>query len=169
MATVRNQNGEFEASRGGGRPSSWKPEYNEAIVKFFERERPYREHFDTKGHMQPIPERLPFFEDFARSIGVDDTTLVNWAKEDKAAMEREEVSKYPGFFAAYSHAKHLQKRQIVEGAMVGAYNPQFSIFLAKNVTDLRDKQEMEHTGKDGAPLFLPTSILEKNDLTNDGK
>lgn len=144
-------------AKGPGQPTKWRPAYNEEIVRFFERKEPYREQTDAKGRVQFLPERMPFFSDFAAKIGVDDDTLVEWAKE-------ENMEKYPGFSAAYARAKQLQKRQLIEGALAGAYAPQFSIFLAKNITDMRDKQEHEHTGKDGAPLFLPTTVVNKNKL-----
>lgn len=156
-------------ARGPGQPTKWKPAYNEEIVRFFERKEPYREQTDAKGRVQFLPERMPFFSDFAAKIGVDDDTLMNWANADKEAQGVDEngepkVSPCPGFFGAYARAKQLQKRQLIEGALAGAYAPQFSIFLAKNITDMRDKQELEHTGKDGAPLFLPTTVVAKNKL-----
>lgn len=130
-----------------GQLTKFKPQYCQEIVDFFVREQPYREHEDDKGKIQLIPERMPFFEDFAMLIGVDVTTLLAWVNDT-----RNEKSKYKGpvrmadktqmvtFSQAYAYAKHLQKKQLIEGAVAGAYAPQFSIFLAKNITDMKDEQ-----------------------------
>ena len=130
------------AKRPAHRPTKCKPEHNQAIVELFTLQDPYKIIYDVKGKAQYIPVRLPFFEDFAESIGVDDDTIGTWSK-----VENEK--KYPGFHSAYMRAKELQERQIIEGGMVGAYNPQFSIFLAKNITRLRDVSKLEHSGPDG--------------------
>lgn len=123
---------------------------------------------DKKGNEYEIEEEVATdfltFEGFAAEIDVDCDTLVEWNRRDLEALEQNLASPYPGFSAAYKKAKHLQKKLLVQNAMSNRYHPIFSIFVAKNATDMRDKQELEHTGKDGAPLFLPTTVVNKNKL-----
>ena len=118
-----------------GQPTKWKPRFNQDIIDFFTVDEPYREHEDDKSKIQLIPAILPLFENFAHKIGVNGDTLVEWAKE-------ENKKKYPGFSAAYARAKQLQQAQLVQGAIAGAYAPQFSIFLAKNITNMRDESTL---------------------------
>jgi hypothetical protein len=139
------------AKHPGGRPTKYKPEYCEEIIKFFSVE-PYQKEIvevststttNSKGgtsefrkeKYQRVSNPLPFFEAFGRSIGVSDDTIVNWAK------------KYPEFLAAYNTAKALQKEFLVQNGLAGTYPPASFIFTAKNITDMRDKQEVEATKK----------------------
>jgi hypothetical protein len=134
----------------GGRPSKYKPEYCQELIDFFSREPNRKEVMEvstsngvnSKGGTNDfrkekyvlVPNDPPFFEDFATSIGVSDDTIVNWAK------------KYPEFLAAYNKAKFLQKRFLIINGLAGCYPPASYIFTAKNITDMRDKQEVEHSG-----------------------
>lgn len=156
-----------------GQPTKWRPEHNEALVKYFDipPSKTVTRVKRVKGELVEVEEivaaEFPTLEGFAASIDVDVDCMSNWANADRDAMENGEESKYPGFFGAYKKAKQLQKALLITNSMAGRYHPIFSIFVAKNVTDMRDKQELEHTGKDGSPLFLPTSIVNKNNLTNE--
>lgn len=133
-----------------GRPSKWSPEFNAAIVEFFSEE-PSRERQITVRHKngneetryETVANPLPTFERFAHTIGVNGDTLVEWAKP--GANEK----KYPGFSAAYKTAKEKQKDFLVENGLMSLYNPAFAIFTAKNITDMRDSQELKHSGSMG--------------------
>ena len=81
---------------------------------------------------------FPTFERFAYSIGVHRETLRNWC----------DVS--PEFFAAYKKAEMLQKDILIQNGLMGGYEKTFAIFTAKNVTDMRDRQELDHTSSDGS-------------------
>lgn len=144
----------------GGRPTKYKPEYCEQIVRYFSR-RPTRrveiKHYDKTGAYKWSDWRLearplPTFLEFSMKIGVDDDTLVEWSKEENKA-------KYPGFSAAYARAKELQKRFLIENGLNGSFNPQFAIFVAKNITDMKDKQEMDHN-PDGKPIQISVVSYE---------
>ncbi len=76
---------------------------------------------------------LPTFEKFAVSIGVCVDTLNEWTKVHEEFSE------------AYKKCKNLQKDMLNDLAMRGFYNPTYTIFVAKNITDMRDKQEIEAT------------------------
>ncbi len=141
------------------RPTKWKREFNQAIIDYFtiEDDKVYREHQDDKGKVQILPHLFPCFEGFAQKIGVACSTIVDWANENEANNK-----KYPGFHAAYTRAKELQKQQLVRGTMAGAYNNQFAIFLAKNITDMRDVQTVEG-GDPSKPIILKNDFSSKEE------
>lgn len=143
-----------EANNKGGAPCLWKPEYNEQIEQYFDKEA-----FDVKEVVttgakdyhkvdyKVIPEKLPTFERFAHSIGVDADTLRNWADMDESDIANkvpEDQRRCPGFFGSYTRAKKLQKAILVEGGLAGAYQGNFAIFVAKNFTDMKDRSEVDH-------------------------
>lgn len=131
-----------------GRPTKYKPEYCTAIVEFFDGPRTQErvksittgknEYERTDYETVPMP--LPTFAKFARSIGVNGDTIVEWTKH------------YPEFSAAYNAAKDLQKEFLVDNGLAGHYPPASFIFTAKNITDMRDRQEV--TGADGGPIQI---------------
>lgn len=124
----------------GGRPSKYDPEYCNRMVNFFD-----IEHTVTKvkdivnqktgevNHVE-IEEcaKLPTFERFAADLGTHRETLRNWCNEHEE------------FFVAYKKCQELQKDMLINLAIRGYYNPTFSIFTAKNITDMRDKVETEN-------------------------
>ena len=133
-----------------GRPSKYKSEYCDELVKFFDRE-PYYEkelqHFDKDGSYKwsdykRYPNDLPTFAHFAKKIGVNGDTLVEWTKVNKE------------FSAAYKRAKELQKEFLIENGLQGLYNATFAIFTAKNITDMRDVQAIQYSGEDGGPIQI---------------
>lgn len=144
-----------------GRPTLYKDEYPEKMVAFFnvdktqkvtlERTKKYNKDGtliqDTEKY-KIIPNDLPTFEAFARSIDVSDRTLENWynAVVDSEADEPER--KHPEFFRAYNRCKGLQKEFLVDNGLQGNSPPATTIFVLKNVTDMTDKQVIETNDKD---------------------
>jgi len=134
----KSENGKKHA---GGRPTSYKPEYCEAILKFFSVER-FKETKETvttaKGTVIEKPVRimneLPTLERFAATLGVSTETVKNWTRH------------FPAFNEAFTRAKELQKDFIVQAGFSGMANPVFAKFTAINMTDMRDKTEVEHSG-----------------------
>jgi hypothetical protein len=139
----------------GGRPTDYKSEYCEALIKWFEVE-PNREveipHLkdgevawtDYKIMANPLPK----FHEFAKSIGVVHSTLLEWC------------DKQIEFSKTYTRAKELQKYFLIENGLNGCYNANFAIFVSKNITDMRDRQEL--TGADGKDL-IPARTLTKEE------
>jgi len=130
-----------------GAPSKWRPEFNEAIIRFFDR-KPYTDTTIELEQKEGKPGKviknrdvvdMPFFSDFAASIGACTSMVVTWAKE-----ENEE--KYPGFRSAYLRAKELQEQILVTNTLRGNYEQQFAIFTAKNIFNWRDKSDVRTTG-----------------------
>lgn len=110
-----------------GQPTKYKEEYCQEMIDFFDVE------CVTYGPRDKKINKFPTFERFALKIGVHHQTLLNWRDAN------------PQFFEAYIKCKEIQKDLLIEGGLSGHYNAAFTMFLAKNVTDLRDKQEVEHS------------------------
>lgn len=154
MPKGRNQLGEFETEKTMGRPTKWTPGLNDRMVGFFQGEA-YREiqRLNPKTgaeYSEFVANKLPFFGEFERKEGIYHGSLAEWAKPENA-------SKYPGFANAYKHCKELQKEFLSQNALMGLTNPTFSIFLAKNITDMRDQVDQRHVDADGqtvAPLTI---------------
>lgn len=138
------------AKNKGGRPPSYKPEYCDDIVKFFSVAKSERviksvvtgKNEYEKTEYESVPNELPTFAKYARKIRVNGDTIVEWAK----AKNEDGSLKYPEFTAAYNTAKELQKEFLIDNGLAGLYPPASFIFTAKNITDMRDKTEVEHSG-----------------------
>ncbi len=131
-----------------GRPSKYDPKYCEEIIAYFDIEPNYEKelnHVTAKGSewtdYKKWANSLPTFLGFAKQIGVNGDTLVEWAKVHK------------DFSAAYNRAKDLQKWFLIENGLNGLYNPQFAIFVAKNITDMKDKSEVEQNINIPQPIY----------------
>lgn len=125
------------APKKEGRPSIYYPEICDELLEHFEVE-PFENQEVTLQNGQKkivqVPNRPPTFEGFAWKCGITHATLIEWTKV------------HPEFLKAWSKCKDKQKEMLVQGGLLGYYSTQFAIFYAKNVTDLRDKTEIEHTG-----------------------
>ena len=115
-----------------GRPTKYDEKYCEGIIEFFNQE-PFKVSHGENGKIEMTPCPLPTFERFAFSIGVHRDTLHEWLKKHEA------------FSDAYKKAKDLQKDILIQNGLIGAYDKTFAIFVAKNVTDMNDKQEHDIT------------------------
>lgn len=113
-----------------GRPVEYDPAFCDKLVEFFSGE-PMNITVTDKGIIKSA-NKLPTFENFAASISVSTKTLYNWSEQ------------FPEFLQAFARARELQKNWLIENGLNGTYNPQFTIFVAKNITDMRDKQELDH-------------------------
>ena len=121
-----------------GQPTKYKPEYCQQLIDYFSIE-PLeiireQEITDTEGGKyisRRLPQRFPWFEGFARKIGVHRNTLKNWCAE------------HPEFAEAYDTAKDLQREFIVDVALSGAAPPSFAIFTMKNVCGWRDERDLK--------------------------
>lgn len=125
-------------AKRGGRPTKYKTRYVKEIVDYFNIE-PTREITDLirykdgteKESTKEVANSLPTLEGFAASIGVSVQILSDWAERN------------PKFKHAIITAKAHQKNILIENGTKGLYNPAFTIFVAKNVTDMTDKSVIE--------------------------
>ena len=154
-----------------GRPSKFRPKYIKSIIDYFSVE-PYRkevmetsEEYYKEGGLKKksektrlIPNKLPTLFGFAKSIGVSYKTVWSWAFEKEEAKLSKNLK---DFRNAYKEAKELQKEFLISIGLSGASNAPFTIFTAKNVTDMRDKTETDITSG-GKPLPLLYAIRNNN-------
>jgi len=118
----------YAVGNKGGRPriipKDKVAEYGEMMLAEFE------EHLTTlEEHKDPI-----FIEAWARRHRISDDTLRRYVEENEV------------FCASYKRCKQIQKEVLIKGAMKGWFNPTAFIFTAKNITDMRDKQEVDVSG-----------------------
>lgn len=135
-----------------GRPTKYKPKYCQEIIKYFNIE-PWREIYDiytykdgtTKETKRLIANDLPTLEGFATKIDVNIDTLNDWGK------------KHPEFLRAKEKAQALQKDILIKNSLAGLYQGNFAIFVAKNVTDMKDRTETDITSG-GQPIGQPDPV-----------
>jgi len=90
---------------------------------------------------------VPFYADFARQVGISYRTL----KECEENGDKE-------FSQAWQKCKEIQGRYIALAALNGLSNHTFSIFVASNLTDWRDKKQL--TGKNDGPVALTVAEMD---------
>lgn len=78
-----------------------------------------------------MPNRLPTLKNFAKEIEVAYTNVYQWIKKHKK------------FRHAFTQAKKIRKWFLIENGLQGMYNPAFAMFVAKNITDMKDVQKIE--------------------------
>ena len=147
-----------------GRPSSYKEEYAEDLIRFFDQSvYSIQTTYDKDGNekIEKVLNPFPTLARFATKVGVSRDTLHEWAN----AKDENGELKHPEFSDAYKRAKDYQEALLVEGAIGGMYQANFSIFTAKNVLGWRDKMEQEITGAEGAPLLtgIQVSFVKPNE------
>ena len=121
-----------------GQPTKYKPEYCQQLIDYFSIE-PLKivaeqKIIGTEGGKyvsRRLPQRFPWFEGFARKIGVHRNTLKNWCNE------------HPEFAEAYETAKDLQREFLVDIGLSGTTSASFAIFTMKNVCGWRDERDLK--------------------------
>lgn len=134
-----------------GRPSSYRPEYADRLREYFNIEAGKDIAYETASGEEKVARAaadFPTFAGFCCEIGIHRDTLHEWIK------------KHEEFSDAYKEAKEHQERILVQNGLKGGYHANFAIFTAKNVIGWRDKQDIEHTGKDGKDLIPEVSDTE---------
>lgn len=121
-----------------GQPTKYKPEYCQQLIDYFSiepleiiREQEITGTEGGKYISRRLPQRFPWFEGFARKIGVHRNTLKNWCNE------------HPEFAEAYETAKDLQREFLVDIGLSGATSASFAIFTMKNVCGWRDERDLK--------------------------
>ncbi len=166
----------FAEGNKGGRPTKFRGEFIQQLIDFFSIE-PYTKElmeevkeYYKDGELKKestkykhIPSKLPTLYQFSKKIGVSYSTVYRWAEkgEDQENIEElkgeytdsqlEEIKQHreqiKEFCNAYKEAKELQKEFLISIGLSGAAPSPAFIFTAKNITDMRDKQELDHTSK----------------------
>lgn len=172
-------------SKEVGRPSKYKPEFCEEMIKYFSVDAYRKETMEKSTEyfkdgvkkkesekFKLVPNKLPTFFNFARSIGVSTEAILRWKEArigrlEKSAVDKKDnrLFKYPQFRGAYNDVKQLQKEFLMELGLAGASPPASFIFVAKNITDMRDKIEVPVDGE-GNPvtgfIILPQRMTQQD-------
>src|SRR3990167_3782487 len=163
------------------RPLKFETKYTEKLLKFFYIEpykkvvsESTTESFKDGGIKKQsvkyrlIPNKMPTLFRFSREISVSYSTVWRWAEKGKdedleriiesqikaGKTDKEALKLALGikeFCNAYKEAKELQNEFLISIGLAGAAPSPFAIFTAKNVTDMRDKQETDITSG-GKPI-----------------
>lgn len=153
-------------THAGGRPTKYKAKYIKMMLDYFSKPSyetwVKKEIVKANGTVEKEyalkPAKLPTIFSFGRSIGVNDDTLLEWAK--KKTSKGSKKLKYPEFSAAYNAARKMQKEFLINNALAGLSPPASYIFTAKNITDMTDKTEVDHTTKGQAMKFVEVSFAD---------
>lgn len=147
-----------------GRKTKYKPKFCQALVDFFDVE-PFTDvkipHYEKKAgkagkivvweDIKRMPNKLPTLRDFAKLIKVHVSNIYEWLNEKSKVF-------HPEFRDAFTQAKEIRKDFLIQNGLMGMYPPLSFKFVAINLTDMVDKSEFEHGGKDGAPI--PLTIVD---------
>ncbi len=132
-----------KAKHPGGRPSKYKPEFADQLIKVFKDAQPWYESPVTmfkdgkviRESMERKANAPPFVSAFAHQVGVCTDTLYEWGGIHKE------------FSLALKYARDRTEQIMAENGLLSLYNATFTIFAAKNMIGWRDKQEVEHSGE----------------------
>lgn len=147
------------AKNKGGRPTKFKKEFSQELIKFFDIE-PYRketlekmkEYFESgkvkkeSEKYQFVANKLPTLYRFSEKIGVVYSTVWRWAEKGEWNEEDgEKPLEFQEFCNAYKAAKEIQKEFLISLGLSGTTPPSSYIFTAKNVSDMRDQSNLDLT------------------------
>jgi len=125
-----------------GRPTLYTPELNEELRDFFSKDRFATITVVTTGkndyckeEEKRVANELPTFERFAEVKGISRDTLYEWEKN------------HPEFSDTMEKCRQIQKDFLIQNGLMGLYQSNFAIFVAKNFTDMKDKSEVDMTTK----------------------
>lgn len=127
-----------------GAPVKYHDGIPKQLTEFFDREL-YT--IDIDGNK--VPSKLPTIERFCCDIDIVTSTFYEWNK------------KYPELSSAFKKAKHYQKDQLMQMALMGIYKEGFAKFVAINITDMKDKIEHD-VGKDAKEVLLGYQLKPKD-------
>jgi len=115
----------------GGRPTTYRPELCQELIEWFNQE-PWE---DVGG--KRLPRKLPTLIAFAREKKIGLSTIYDWTNKEHASYQKRFSETF------MKMAKDAQKEALIQNALLGLYNPFFSKFVAVNISDMRDKQDVD--------------------------
>ena len=134
-----------------GRPTNYRVEYCKSMLDYFtvkatEEEETSEETVNIEdgkfGQKKKLSKKTS-----KRKVGSGLPTLEGWCCTLPITMRRmyDWIAKHEDFKETYMLCKQIQKNMLVQNTLLGRYQPGFAMFLAKNITDLKDdpKEEAE--------------------------
>ncbi len=147
-----------------GRPTKYTPQLCQDLIDFFSTP-PYTEkeipHYDTKtGQVawtdtKRVPNDIPTLTAFCTKYQLGWGTVHNWIEPDDPTF-------CPDFLNAYTHARALRADFLVNGGWNNVCQANTFKFIAVNLTDMRDKQEVEHNVKDSIASLIQAASQEQH-------
>ena len=95
-----------------------------------------------------LPRKLPTLIAFARDKNIGLSTIYDWMNPKHASFQKE-------FSETFTRrVKSAQQEVLVQNALQGLYNPVFAKFLAINITEMRDKRDVDFNDNRMVQLIL---------------
>ncbi len=124
-----------------GAPTKYQEDYPEKALAYFTRDayEPLMHNGQPvvnkkTGKFEFVTSEFPTIEGLGRHLDTFHQVIGDWRK------------KYKDFDAACIAGKARAKHQLIQGGMLGRYHPNFTMFVAKNCTDMVDKKETSVSG-----------------------
>lgn len=130
-----------------GRTPLYKPIYAKLMLEYF-MGGPDQEYSKELGRVKST--RLPTFEGFASTLRVPSSYLYKWRDD------------FPDFRDAFLLCKDKVKDKLINETLAGSYQSSFAIFVAKNLTDMRDDNQKQSSGGINIQLNVGNSNLLDN-------
>ena len=114
-----------------------------------------------KLHTESVKFTVPWIEELALLLDVDDGTLVNWVNKTDDNDKRE----HPELLASYSKLKSLQKLRLKQRA-IGRFNPHGAFYLLNADHKVVQTDRKIVTGENNEPLkiiFTEERKIESNE------
>ena len=132
--------GEAIGRRRRGRPTLYRPEYARKMIEWAESKVGCERYTTRSGDIKWAFKDYPYFEEFAKIIGVDRTTLYRWATDVKG---NKGTPLHPEFCNAYARVLDRQAQLLQMGAMSGAIAQPTAVLMVKNHPNLLWKDKVE--------------------------
>ena len=145
------------------RPTSFKKEYTEKLIEYFNIKPNFLKKIITKWkndyekiEYKEFANNMPTIQWFCRKLSIDRHTLYNrlsdaknWKEELLKSWEKVIIfdKDKQEFLHTFNICKEIQEQIWMENSLKWLYNPSFSIFFWKNVFKWKDKVESETTIK----------------------
>jgi len=126
-----------------GRPSKYCPILCRCLVEYFDQEptttkeiKHYKNGELAWTDLKEVPNRIPTLTRFAKDHNIGWVTIHEW-------IDPNEGNYKPDFANAYQHARAVRKSFLCDSAVIGHMPPNTFKFIAVNLTDMRDRQEVD--------------------------
>ena len=143
-------------AKKNGRPTRYRPNLCNKLIEHFDIE-PWEErkipHYtksgekDKKGEsiivwtdIKILPVRMPTLRGFAKKMNIAVMTLYNWINPEHASYHKD-------FLCAFTCAKDIRKDWLIDLGLSGIAPPASFKFVAVNVTEMRDKSDVNLSGE----------------------